>query len=215
MTGFTKEAQDFITTSINVITFGGLSRDEDLKEDILDILKTFKLLVIYIGILGLLISFSLCNISYLSFLPFIDLINMPIIKLFIEYLLVYTYTNIIQTFIGDTIDNILPSYIKNNYVYLTLFFIYKTVPLMQISNITDLFFTILSKIPIVNTIPFNLIKSIIKYIIMAVLFILSTINLTSINFLNNFVAQRLIDKLSPPSWIVTGLKETNEFSFLR
>jgi hypothetical protein len=215
MTGFTKEAQNFITKSINVITFGELSRNDNLKKDITDILKTFKLLVIYIGILGLLISFSLCNISYLSFLPFIDLINMPIIKLFIEYLLVYTYTNIIQTFIGDTIDNILPNYIKNDSVYLTLFVIYKSVPLLQISNITNLFFTILNKIPIVNEIPFNLISSIIKYIIIAVLFILSTINLTSIVFLNNFVAQTLIDKLSPPSWIVTGLKKTDEFSFLR
>lgn len=215
MTGFTNKAQDFITTSIDVITFGELSRDDNLKMDILDILKTFKLLVIYVGILGLLISFSLCNISYLSFLPFIDLIKMPIVKLFIEYLLVYIYTNIIQTFIGDTIDNILPNYIKNDSVYLTLFVIYKSVPLLQISNITDLFFTILNKIPIVNVIPFNLISSIIKYIIMAIPFILSTINLTSINFLNNFIAQKLIDKLSPPSWIISGLKETDDFSFLK
>jgi len=215
MSGFTKKAQDFITTSIDIITVGELSRDDKLKNDILDILKTFKLLVIYVGILGLSISFSLCNISYLSFVPFIDLINMPIVKLFVEYLLIYTYTNIIKTFIGDTIDNILPNYIKNNSVYLTLFVIYKTVPLLQISNITDIFFTILNKIPIVNEIPFDLIKSIIKYIIMAILFILSTINLTSINFLNNFVAQKLIDKLSPPSWIVSGLKETSDFSFLK
>lgn len=215
MSGIAQEINEWIIHSINIITFGKLDRDNDLKEDILDILKMFKLLVIYIGILGLLVSFSICNISYLSFLPFINLINIPVIQYIVEYILLYIYTNIIIYFIGDNKDAILPSFMNIGSPYVLLFIIYKSVPLLQISNIMNLLLDILNYIPVVNKIPINLIKNIIKYIIMAVLFILTSINLTSIGFLKKYTAQKLITIIGPPSFVITALKATSEFSFLK
>ena len=210
----TKIENDIIDL-LNIITIGELDRNDELKQKILDIFNLLKLLIIYVGIVGLLVSFTICNISYLSFIPFIDLINNTIIRYGIEFILIYFYTNSIIKLIGDDNDNIFPNFIGNNDIYVKLFFIYKLIPLIQLNNIINIILQVLSEIPIINFIPFRLLKKFVKFGIIILTLILSTIDLTSIKFLKQSVSQYLIDFIEPPEWVVSGLKETSDFNFLK
>ena len=218
--------EDELMTIIDTVTLGQAS--DSTKQTIRDFINIFKLLIIYIGVLGILISLTICA---LNDTPIINYLTENIVILYvIEYFLLHFYKKIIINLIGDTDDNILPNFMKIDFIEnhlpnllkpfkdsIILYILFKFIDILQPNNILKLIVSIPSNfignlagnIPVAGEflkIPFYLLSNYPIILFAMLIDLASAIDINSIlsNYFGEKVKQKVIDVVKIPK-VVTDL----------